>query len=527
MSNTFDQIVRNKMAQKPIEYTTPEELGNVTMEGVAAQKFKEEMYYKKLSAIPTEAPINFTDLQEQTLIPKLGETESMKNKHRKSLRKRTLKNYKEGREKVGDMATAQTVPLMKSISDYKKNIEKQKLRVAQDMRELSQMEIPSDIFDVVLTKEHSHFDVKRALRIKEGLSRIDDYKTNSPEEYALLEVAVKAKLDMLLEMKEPFEKTLKTVLAANGLNEDGTVASKEEQTDSRLAYDATKEAFKEKLEGLAARVGSAMATEASLRLRQVKERGTYERNHIAMRDSLIAKWDSFRRSADNPTGDPDWIPIPEGYVNSTNEFYTRASFQLDDTDEEFSYERLKREMLVFKLQSGGFSGDDAQEQRERAFAVVKESVAAQYDEARRTVPALVRELKDAPLETLLARQKEVLSTELTLMHLSDLAKKSKDAEGKSAFDMLGLSAKEERELKDAQSLLSVLRRKLSFVAAMRASDSFVGDFDATDLDMELRAHVKTNERTGHVDKSKLSGDISPLLKTTIAQYAMFASMMTR
>ncbi len=215
---------------------------------------KEKEYYRQLSD-DGGVSLEMTSFAErQSLVPKINDT-GMSKKRKEKLKKRTTTNYTEGQKLVGEYATAQTIPLMRSLRKngeaLKKQREKQKADEKADIIALSSMVIPADLFDLEITEKHSHFDVKKALTIKDSLERIEKYKAENSSEYSMLDNDVQARLEALLLHKPIFERTLKVALAANGvsLERQGEKLKEDDIKKARKEYYGVTEAYKEKMAG--------------------------------------------------------------------------------------------------------------------------------------------------------------------------------------------------------------------------------------------------------------------------------------
>ena len=429
---TFRQAVDEKMMQTVMQRGEETVITdkNETLSGVDAQLYKEAKYINMLRTTPSDVALMHSDHRADSLVPGIEDGLKTKQKHRKKLRTRTIKNYDKAMEETQGYGTVQTIPLMRSMKDFYKNEKKQKKRVESDIIKLADMTIPSDIFDVIISEDHSHFDIKEAFRIREGLGRIREFKDTRPDDYAFLDVSVTAKLENLLLMKEPFEETLKVVLAANGLKEDGSVADQALIEESRRRYASTKEAFKEYADSFHEKVGASMASESSKRIKQAKERNDIETKKRAIRDDIL----------DKDLSETESSAVIKEFKRS--EFYLKIAFFMEE-DRVKSREYVEKALKAWKyVQLSETQKKELTEEQKEYFDTSLSFASEGFARLLEVIPEMVHNLKGATVEQLLSMQEQIVNVSAQADYLWGLSHSVTDAENKMLFSKLGLSQTE-------------------------------------------------------------------------------------
>lgn len=463
-SEVFDRL----LAQKRREAHTVSHLSiddvrehQITREDVVRRQLRDEKeHYERLAGTDGETIIVESMEQNRKLAPRIEEA-GMSKKRREKVRNRTLNNLKEGQALVGEMATSQTVPLMRSIKKNAIKVAKEKAKEKTDIVALSRMELPADIFDVSLTEKHSHFDVKKAFAIKEDLAKIQKFKEDNNSEYEMLDLDVYVRLEHLLDMKDAFSDTLKVVLAANGLSENGEALAKDDEKikQGRDDYYSYKDAYRETVE----QTDQIIADKKTELIEHRKELflGTgenYERKK-AVRDELARTWEQ-RIEKDE---DKEQYHIPKGFMD--DQLFKRIVYRMNENDEEFSKKNFKLSIDVYKLSRTDILTD---KERDEVFERVKAQAAPEYMEFRQKISAFMARLSKCSLGELAEMTPELISFEGPTQHFSDILK-SKNTAGKSIKELLGISEEEDKRLSDYKTLLSHYRKRAVTVNAIRAA----------------------------------------------------------
>ncbi len=445
-------------------------------EMVTLQLQEEEATYQHLAETDSETLMVTPYEHSRNLAPRIEEAGTSK-KRRGMLRSRTLKNLEAGRAEVGQMATTQTVPLMKSMRRNARALERKRNEKVEDITTLANLQIPADIFDVSLTKEHSHFDVKRALMIKDQLAKIAEFKEQNPDDYAFLDFETYSRFEALLDMKEPFETTLKTVLAANGLTETGDRLTEGEIRKAREKYYAVKDAYRETFEDQDALL-QAKQTEIRDKLSaNLKYGGTFLRSRTEMRDSLLDDWASLAAN------DTESLQIPEGFVGSV--FYSRGVMRMNPENREESYQALKTAMRAYLLSSHRVSAED----EPQVFGAMVKEITPLVNAYREKLPKLIGRIQGAGIDELVDIMQEIQAIEYPVMHFNDVTREIKNSQGQSVRDVLGLSKTELAGMSECTNYLSTYRKKLVLVNAIKAANAGIPiKFDELDLNLKTALH---------------------------------------
>ncbi|MCR5278015.1 MAG: hypothetical protein K6E19_01110 [Lachnospiraceae bacterium] len=473
---------------------------------ISQQLQDEEATYRMLSETPSATILVTPMEQSHKLAPRIEEAGSSK-KHRENLRIRTLKNLAEGRKEVGRLATSQTVPLMQSMKKNVADLQRRRQRETVDIMKLANITIPREIFDVSFTKEHSHFDVKKALIIKSQLGRIAEFKEKNRQEYALLNFDVYSKFEALLDMKEPFETTLKIVLAANGLSETGEKLPEEAIIEAREQYYIVKDSYRET-------IGEPQEMLAAKRQELIDKRKadlTFGKevlsSRVQMRNTLMMHWDAMA------TRDQDWVAIPEGFVRST--FYARVVNRLDAGSEENSYPIMKSAIQAYRLKS---QTDMDPVERDKAFETLRKEITPTYNELRKKLPEMVAKIQGATTDELVDMLQEITLLEAPLMHISDIIKGCKDSQGKSIEDTFGMGPTEMEMIRFANNVLSFARKKAVFANAIKAVKAGI-PLEYDKLDANLSNALRTVSQTdGNVDPDAALSVLQEQLTRSQAAY---------
>ena len=470
----FDNLVKTKHEQqhniKLHDYDEKRRIHHVTKEDIVQhQLLEEQVRYEHLQAhAMDEGVVGYETLgkahdfdeaptlaeQKRKLAPPIDEA-GMGKKRRQKVRNRTLQNLKEGRELVGEMGTAQTIPLMRSIKKNAKKIAEEKKKDRSSIIELSNLQIPTDIFDVNLTKEHSHFDVKKALIIRDKLDKIRQYKEENTVEYAMLDFKLYTRLEYMLEVREAFTRTLKVVLAANGLSETGEpITDQKKIAQGRDDYYSHKEALRELVDGKDAYIAQMERDQKAERERAFTASGTFFAEKDAARNAAMAALRSKN------------IEIPDGFKSSV--YYSRCVYRLKKDDPELNEKMLRMAIDAYKLNRPELTGDD----RDEIFKRVREQMLPEYKERLKKLPVLVDKIMSSNLEELLKMQDEILEFEMPGMHISDIMN-SMDSGNKSLLSLIGLTDADDAMIKKYNSIISLARKRIDMVNAYRAAGAGV------------------------------------------------------
>ena len=478
MSEQFNRLLEQKRNEQLA--TVTDSLTNVVYRQriVPNQLESEKKYYSDLS--DSDKIVITSSDQSQLLTPRI-ETEGMSKKSINKLKKRSLENYKRAQKIVGDeYATVQTVPLMLSIKknaeSVKEKTEKmmdatEKLDKIRDLKdvakerqelekkekeriiELSNLQLPQDLFDVDITKKHSHFDVKRALAIKEKLNIIEKYKAGHYKEYEVLDFDVYVRLELLLDQKRMFEQTLETVLAANGVSLEGEKVDSEKIRKAREDYYPVKDAYREVVAS-----GGTLFEEKKRAVREERERdvrlpGEFfsERDRV-LKDIVQNKWSSY--SAE---------PIPAGYLTST--FYRRVVYRIVPGDEQESFRRIQLSIDCWRLSDQSLQG----EERDAVFERAKPQIRLIYSSYKEKYKSMLERVNGKSMAEINAMLPEFLEFVMPGMHVSDMMKQT-NSKGESFFRALG-DKDEGDQLSKFKTDLDNIRLCVVTVNAYRAANA--------------------------------------------------------
>ncbi len=509
MSDTFNDLVARKTQQQQTRIQTAQSVGQ-TLDIVQEQLQMEQAQYDQLDDDGVAAA-PLTEVEKQRLAPGI-ETTGMSDKHATKVKTRTLKNLKKGRSEVGQMATSQTIPLMRSMRRNAKALREEREKEVTDISALANLVIPADIFDVALTKEHSHFDVKKALLIKEQLRKIADFKENHLNNYLALDFDVYTRLEMLLDEKDAFETTLKTVLAANGLTETGEKASDQEIHDAREKYYIVKDSYRETMESHDANLAQAMTEEKARRAKALYDPKAELDKKQAMVKLLTEKWDGELREKDG-----NWVPLTERFMMS--EFYDRAVFRMDADDMEKSYRRMRAEINAFRLIATTVSDKE----RDQIFRQMKSDVAPEYDEFRKKLPGMIDKIQKATTAELIAMAPEIMAFELPIQHLSDIMKRSKDSKGISLKESFDLSQSEFDFIEYGMNMISSIKKRIVVINGLRAAQAGV-PIKVTDLDSNLQRITKhLADANGIIPQDVFLDEMKHALPSVLDHFSGFAT----
>ena len=507
MSEEFARLVATKMQQQIQE---AEEHGRLS--SYVLQQTEEQEYYKYLDGTNDLIPEKLSVYDEKSITPRIQE-KGMSKKSRNKLRKRTLKNYNAGLGVVGGLATVQTVPLKMSMSKNAETVEKKaeqtmdatralekmsslkqddkkRLKLQEqekkNIEELSKLEIPRDIFDVEITKKHSHFDVKKAMLIRKKLQIIEDYKNEHSMEYEFLDFDVYVRLEMLLDKKAMFEQTMKTVLSANGLTIEGDVEEKGEIKEARKAYKATKDAYRETLDSYPTFEQKKAALLEKCRKEQ-RIGADFLDERTAAREEVIINWKKLRES------DPDKADVPEELPKAflDHQFYSRCSYSLIPGKLQENYERVKMNLFAAMLpqqaqQKKELDKDPAvKEKNERILAKLKSMVVPLYQGYIDSAEEMAEKIQQGNFRTNLAHYKELYEYEMMFQNLGDLMKVIDTDGEKTIKDNLGMSKEEVERFRRSTNYLSYLRQVYDSALTEKAMKAGI-EVKGADLSANLR-----------------------------------------
>ena len=482
----FDDLVRQKQDEKNEElreqfgeaYRTQHQAPGQQINDRQAEIIHHQEELKYYKALADKDGTEFDRMQPfaqgQSLVPAV-KSDGLSNKRKEKLRTRTRKELEKGRQIVGEYGTAQTIPLMRSLRKngeaLRKQREKQKEDEKADIIALSDMVIPADLFEFEITEKHSHFDVKRALRIKDELDRIANYKAKTDKtEYFLLPEDVQVKLEVLLNYKPIFERTLNVALAANGVSVSGEKLKEDEIKDARREYYGVTEAFK----GVTAAYPFTLREYKAEKRESLKAKQTYQsrflREKNAIRDRILGNWDKYKpvEKTDPVTGektivgDPSWVEIP-GEVDKTAAYYTRSVYRLvsgdDEASEQKSYQAIKMMVLADRLANKENAPDNPE------LKTLKDLAIPYYNEFREKADSMLDSIRGCSLVDLIDRYEELVNFEIGWQSMSDVMKVQ---EGKTALkDTLGMSVYETEKLRTTMMYISYTRKAVDSLMTLR------------------------------------------------------------
>ena len=505
MSDMFNDLVARKTQQQQTRIQTAQSVGQ-TLDIVQEQLQMEQAQYDQLDDDGVAAA-PLTEVEKQRLAPGI-ETTGMSDKHATKVKTRTLKNLKKGRSEVGQMATSQTIPLMRSMRRNAKALREEREKEVTDISALANLVIPADIFDVALTKEHSHFDVKKALLIREQLRKIADFKENNPNAYTMLDFDVYTKLELLLDEKDAYETTLKTVLAANGLTETGEKATDQEIHDAREKYYIIKDSYRETMESHDANLAALVTAEKAKRSKALFDPKLELDRKTEMRAKLTEKWDGELRD-----GDGNWIDMPLDFLSS--EYYSRVVFRMDPDDEQASYKMMQSAICAYRLTCTNVSGKE----RDALFKKIRSEVAPTYNEVRKKLPEFIARIEKANFDDLLAMAPEILEFELPLQHLSDIVKRCSDSKGLTLEASLDMSKEELERISHYKTLLASVKKRILLMNAIRAGKAGI-PINLANLDSNLsRVAEHLADKNGDIDPAGLAQYLQRDLKSNLETFS--------
>ena len=469
----------------------------------------EKEYYRQLSE-DGGVSVELTSFAErQSLVPKINDT-GMSKKRKEKLKKRTKTSYEEGRKLVGEYATAQTIPLMKSLRKngvaLKKQREKKKEDEKADIIALSDMVIPADLFELEITEKHSHFDVKKALKIKDALERIEKYKAANSFEYFMFDNDVQARLDALLLHKPIFERTLTVALAANGvsLEREGEKLKEDDIKKARKEYYGVTEAYKEKMADFQSTVDAVKAQTRVMVKNQQQVQARFRSRKGAIRDKILADWESFN--------DPDFSfvdktkSVPGSFIKKQGNGYDRSLFRMTEggsdaaSQEEArqaSYKALKMSMLSEKLVVEGPQPAENHEMLRQ----YKELVMPYCEGYKQKGPKMLEFLKNASsIEDMLTRYDELVELELGYQSFMDYLKVT-DTDGRTLKETLFESKFDYKLMSNTMVLVSDFRKTLDALLVLKR------------LSYEDIRYEELSANVVNVTEMKVGKNITPLLKT--------------
>ncbi len=486
MSEHFSQLVQDKMRiQQQNLFAAGESVSLYRgMKGVVDRQLESESaYYDSLWGEKPLEPAQLETYDKKSLAPRINET-GMSRKRRDKVVKRTRHNLEEGTQLVGKYATSQTTSLMRSIrknsdgvrenvgkmmdatrmldslKDMTEQAREVKLLEEQEQKtitELSNLVIPADIFDLEITKEHSHFDVKKALTIKEKLQTIADYKEKHPVDYKLLDFDVYVRLETLLDHKEMFDTTLKTVLEANGVTMEGEKAKEDDIREARKRYYPTREAYNETVANFSETLDRKRIELYEKARDEQKIHGEYLHEKKEIRKKIVEKWESFRE-----IDSEHWMPLTKEFLESGE--FDRCVYRMVPNDEEECYRMIKMDMYTYLL---GKSGADKEPGYDERLSEYKKLIVPYYLGYREKAASVVKSIEGKSIGELTERYKELLTFEKPWQHLVDMMKIN-DFGGEMLKDSLGLTVEEKkmfyRDMEYISRVVKVLDVTLSFKA---------------------------------------------------------------
>ncbi|MBQ6090454.1 MAG: hypothetical protein IJL07_04200 [Lachnospiraceae bacterium] len=469
----FHDLVQEKLTLQATELAEKNAQKNTTFDFVQMQQQEEEQYYNELAHKPGEMVELVSRSRGETLAPRLDE-KGLSDKRKEKLRRRTVSSFEKGKKTVGEYATAQTIPLMKSIKKNKAVIDKQREKERTDIVALANLVLPVDIFDTNLTEKHTHFDVKKALKIKDALNRISEFKLTRGCEYELLDYEVILKLENLLAHKPAFDSTLRTVLAANGLSMDGEPLKDEEKIkEAREAFEPSLVAYKEMAGGFLDNATQVRITEANKVRRAIGTLASFQHKRQKTRDDMLGK-ESPKIIVDGVEQDAwaKWREIKESQAFLQSEFFNRSCYRLkEDKDgqsfDDHNYEMILMDYNAWKLSQKDWTGP---EDRDEAFEDYKQKLVPYYKEYLQRSKALCNKIRGNGYWAMLARYEELVEIEMQGQHLNDLLKVEKVPGNKETNikEAVGLSGSEIAEIAIVQEYLSQVRKSIDQVEVLKA-----------------------------------------------------------
>ena len=425
----------------------------------------EKEYYRQLSQFGGVSFEMTSFAERQSLVPKINDT-GMSKKRKEKLVNRTKKQLETGKKVLGkgadEYVTAQTIPLMRSLKKngeaLRKQREKQKEDEKADIIALSSMVIPADLFEFEITEKHSHFDVKKALKIRDSLDRIEKYKAANSFEYFMFDNDVQARLDALLLCKPIFERTLTVALAANGvsLEKEGEKLDVDRIKSARREYYGVTEAYKEQMANFQSTVDSV---KEATKLMVKKKQPSIARDHTRkseIRDRILDEWESFN--------DPDFKSksmLPEAFVERSGEAYSRSIHRMVEGGEDeasqqeakqASYKALKMSMLSATLTNKGPQPAENLELLKQ----YKELITPHFEAYREKTAEMLEFVRNATFDELLSRYEEIFSFEIGYQSLADYLKVT-DADGRMLKDVLA----------DDKSEIDLMNKSIQLISDVR------------------------------------------------------------
>ena len=469
----FHDLVQQKMTLQATELAEKNTQKNTTFDFVQMQQQEEEQYYNELAHKPGEMVELVSRSRGETLAPRLDE-KGLSDKRKEKLRKRTVSTFEKGKKTVGEYATAQTIPLMRSIKKNKAAIDKQREKERTDIVALADLVLPVAIFDTNLTEKHTHFDVKKALKIKDALNRISEFKLTRGCEYELLDYEVILKLENLLAHKPAFDSTLRTVLAANGLSMDGEpLKDGEKIKEAREAFEPSLVAYKEMAGVFLDNAIQVRITEADKVRRAIGTLANFQHKRQKTRDDMLGK-ESPKIIVEGVEQDAwvKWREIKESQAFLQSEFFDRSCYRLkEDKDgqsfDDYNYEMILMDYNAWKLSQEEWAGP---EDRDEAFEEYKQKLVPYYKEYLQRSKTLCNKIRGNGYWAMLARYEELIEVEMQGQHLNDLLKveKVKGNTKTSVKEAVGLSGSEIAEMANVQEYLSQLRKTIDQVEVLKA-----------------------------------------------------------
>ena len=469
----FRDLVQQKMDMQATELAEKNVQKNTTFDFVQMQLHEEEQYYDELAHKPGEMVQLVSRSRGETLAPRLEE-KGLSDKHKEKLRRRTVSSFEKGKKTVGKYATAQTIPLMRSIKKNKAAIDKQREKERTDIVALADLVLPVSIFDTNLTEKHTHFDVKKALKIREALNRISEFKATRGCEYELLDYEVILKLENLLAHKPAFDSTLRTVLAANGLSMDGEPLKDEEKIkEAREAFEPTLVAYKEVAGGFMEHATQVRIEEATKVRTAIGTLANFQHKRIKTRNEMLGK-ESPKTVVDGVERDSwtKWREIKGSQAFLKSDFFDRSCYRLKEDKDEQNFDDHNYEMILMDYNAWRLSQKewDGTEDRDGVFEEYKQKLVPYYRDYLQRSKNLSEKIRGMDYWTMLSNYEELIELEMQGQHLNDMIKVEKVMGDKktSVKEALGLSGSETAEISTALEYLSQVRKSIDQVEVLKA-----------------------------------------------------------
>ncbi len=450
--------------------------------------------------------------------------ENMSEKDKKKAQEEALERKKKARKKYGASATDQTEGLISSIKRRKKldargkaeHVEQFRDRASDEylhetaseedlvlLRKFSNLKIPEDIFDLTLDRKHEHFDVKKCMLIKECLDQIAKYRDTQPAAYAKLDIELYTKLEDLYSMREAFTRTLDATLRANGVDAEGNLIDEETDIEAeREIADDYKGAFKDMLRSISSvERTEKIEAEKSKRKEQARLVDTFYTEKETIAEQAIARF----RATDLP--EPDEIP----WIFN-EEFKSEIMYRIDESMSEEEQNAVVRERyycdLIHKVKHEIEDPDaeEAKKTKDRYFEKAASTLTQKCSDFIDELLPLIDKIAYLPEMQMMDYYEQVTRLDLSGRRSYQLAKATKNSEGKSVADLLGLDEKKKIQIERGIEYLSVIRERLASFAIVKS--------EGVSMDLEYF------DAEGNRDR-KLSPEMKPFISQHLSNGPRF------